>query len=108
MSTHGKYATYLCGTVQPHSEAELARGVVLLKGNNSVRFFVSPDDPGLVKVVAGRRRLVVVECVDLKCEILAVYGRPRIRLIRLLERGCHVTEEVLECYLPMYLRRYHG
>jgi hypothetical protein len=60
---------------------------------------VRPNDPGLTRIVVGRNLLVVVS----DGEILAVYDCPRIKLMRMIETGRTVTNEILERYQPMYL-----
>ena len=91
--------SFLCGLIPRGSGNLLGQGHILLKSGQGIK--VISTDPGLRYVKPGRRRMVVAK----DGEILAVYGRPRIRLLRTLERGGVITAEVLECSHPMYLKR---
>ncbi|MFA5132173.1 MAG: hypothetical protein WC444_02485 [Candidatus Paceibacterota bacterium] len=93
-----KEITFLCGKVMPYSDDLVGVGIVKLR--NGSRIEVPQNDPGLEKVRAGMPRMIVVK----NNRIWAVYARPRIRLLRMLERGADVTEEILEMYRPMYMK----
>ena len=59
--TDSQEVTFLCGVVKPDSKALLSLGIVRLKNDPTdceVREIkVSPNDPGLSKIIPGRRRM---------------------------------------------------
>lgn len=46
----------------------------------------------------GRRRMIVLR----NGFVLGIFGRPRIRLLQMIQRGALITSEVIECSFPMY------
>ncbi len=90
--------TFLCGVTENWPD-RLANGMIALRNGEMLK--VSPNDPGLSHVLSGRRRMIIVK----GGVIWAVYSRPRIKLLRKLERGDFVTAEVLELYSPRYINR---
>lgn len=86
----------LCGVIEPAPNPRLSLGLIELKRGGSLR--VSPDDPGLAKIQAGKRRMIIVK----DGKIIAVFGRPRIKLLRMLEQGAAVTQDFIDCFSPMY------
>ena len=90
--------TFLCGMVAPGSDSYLTRGIIQLRDEN--RLSVVASDPGLRKIKAGRRCMVIVR----NGRILAVFRRPRINLIRLIEGGVPMTRKLLSDESPAYLQ----
>lgn len=87
----------LCGVIEPPPNTRLAVGFIELKrGGGSLE--VSPNDPGLAKIKAGTRRMIIVK----DGRIIAVFGRPRIKLLRMLEQNIEVTQDFIDCFGPMY------
>lgn len=95
--SHVNGIDFLCGKV-----------VEILEGdrNGSMRVFTRYDEvwiaPGQEeaknRIVVGRRRMIVLK----NGRILGIFGRPRIRLLQMINRGARITEEVIECSFPMY------
>lgn len=86
----------LCGVIEPSPNPRLSLGLIELKRGGSLR--VSPDDPGLAKIQAGKMRMIIVK----DGRIIAVFGRPRVKLLRMLEQGVAVTQDFIDCFSPMY------
>ncbi len=93
--------TFLCGVVNKNPGL-LSLGIIRLQiefGSREVHEIeVSQNDPGLKSVIAGRRRMVIAR----NGKIIAVFGRPRIRLLSMIADGVAVTDEVIESFGPMY------
>ena len=89
--------SFLCGVIEKGSEGNLARGSIRLRNREHIE--VPPNDPGLGYIKPGRPRMGVSK----DGVIWAVYNRPKVKLLRMLERGALITEEVLEVYQPRYL-----
>lgn len=95
MSSHNGI-DFLCGKV-----AKVQR-----LPNGWTRIYSRFDDvsiaPGqedcLNKITEGHRRMIVLR----NGVVLGVFGRPRIRLLQMIQRGASITEEVIECSLPMW------
>lgn len=99
--TDQKFA-FLCGTVAPGSQALLSIGIIRLKNHDmngeAVEIKVSQNDPGLAKISPGKKRMVIAK----EGKIIAVFGRPRIKLLRMLERGADLNQDLIDCFSPMY------
>ena len=65
--------------------------------NDEVTVVVGQDEVK-AKITEGRRRMIVLH----NGVIIGVFGRPRIRLLQMILRGAPITEEVIECSLPMW------
>ena len=100
MNTAQQNITFLCGVIDPrdslYRESNIKKGIIYLRRYGKIT--VQPSDPGLRYVISGRCRMIVVR----EGAIWTIYGRPRIKLLRMLERGIYITEEILEMYSPMY------
>jgi hypothetical protein len=90
------FVSFLCGKIERDPRYNLVRGIIMFTYGEHLR--VLPDDPGLSYIKAGKRRMVVVKDET----IVAVFGKPRIKLLGMLERGAKVTQDLLDCYQPMY------
>jgi hypothetical protein len=91
--------SFLCGTIRNWGELMTEWGIIRLR--SSAEIHVSRNDPGLTHVQPGRMRMVIVK----DGIIWAVYNRPKVKLLRRLEQGGLITEEVLELYQPRYLNQ---
>lgn len=93
---------FLCGRVMPDSLNLLSRGVIRLNNydvnGEVIQIRVQLDDAGLAYIVPNKTRMVIVRN-DL---IIAVFGRPRIKLLRMLEHGVNITQDLIDCFSPMY------
>ena len=95
MSSDNQGIRFLCGKISRREDC-LPRGEIRLRNGESLR--VDQSDKGLHVIVPGKRRMVIVK----DGEIIAVFGRPRIKLLRMLERGATITQDLIDCYSPMY------
>lgn len=100
--TENNEVTFLCGRVMPDSLNLLSRGVIRLNNydvnGEVIQIRVQLDDAGLAYIVPNKTRMVIARN-DL---IIAVFGRPRIKLLRMLERGANITQDLIDCFSPMY------
>ncbi len=89
--------TFFCGVVR--SLVSSGRGVII--SNGRAEYVVqSSNDGGLAYLQVGRRYLVVFYLG----RIVAVYRRPRISLIRLLDGDGVPTATTLQKFNPVYQR----
>lgn len=87
--------TFFCGMVR----SIVANGKGVTISNGRAEYTVqSSSDAGLAHVHAGKRRLVII-C---RGKILAVYIRPRISLIRLLQGDDEPSASMLAKFHPIY------
>lgn len=100
--TENNEVTFLCGRVMPDSLNLLSRGVIRLNNcdvnGEVIQIWVQLDDAGLAYIVPNKTRMVIARN-DL---IIAVFGRPRIKLLRMLEHGVNITQDLIDCFSPMY------
>jgi hypothetical protein len=89
---------FICGRIRSDSGDSLRAGIIRLR--NGQRLEVDSHDPGLAYLKAGRIRMVVAR----GGKIIAVFGRPRIKLLLMLGNGVSVTQDLIDCYSPMYPR----
>lgn len=95
----GAKISFLCGKIKVESERLISLGIIQLWDGQEI--LVSPGDKGLKYVLSGKQRMIVVK----NDTILAVYARPRIRLLRILEQGIDPTSDLLHSYVPLYPRQ---
>jgi hypothetical protein len=97
-----KDVTFLCGVVKPDSEELLDVGIIRLRGRTvdgkRPELKVSHNDPGLRYVLPGRCRMIILH----EGVIIAVYARPRIKLLRMLEQGSPVGRRLIRKEKPLY------
>ncbi len=100
--TENNEVTFLCGKVMPGSTGLLSLGIIQLKNRDvkglAVQVQVKPNDPGLAYIAPNNTRMVIAR----NGLIVAVFGRPRIKLLRMLERGANITQDLIDCFSPMY------
>lgn len=87
-------STFFYGTI--NSLQALDKGVSVSTVRASY-FIASANDKGLEHLVIGKRRLVIIK----NGKIMAVFIRPRIRLIRRLEAE-EFNEKTIAGYRPIY------
>ena len=96
MSRNSNGVDFLCGKIVKIRELP-GGGLMVFTRDDSV--LVGPGQEVVVKkITIGRRRMIILR----DGIILGLFGRPRIRLLGMVLRGALITEEVIECYLPMY------
>ena len=95
-----KLAHFLCGVIEKNP-SWLADGFIKLNARDGY-IAVENTDKGLALIQPGKRLLVVVS----DGVIWAVFRRPKIRLMIMIGNGTPITEEILEMYNPVYLKRF--
>lgn len=96
MSRNSNSIDFLCGKVVKMIELP-SGGLMVFTRDDSV--FVGPNQKAVVKRISvGKRRMIILR----DGVVLGLFGRPRIRLLGMVLRGALITQEVIECYLPMY------
>lgn len=94
--SHVNGIDFLCGKVI--KVRKCPDGSMKVTTRNDEVTIVAGQDEVKTKVVEGRRRMIVLR----NGVILGIFGRPRIRLLNMILRGAPITEEVIECSLPMW------